>query len=473
MRVLLVSTYELGHQPIHLAAPAAALIAQGHDVRCTDLSVDELDLHDVQWAEKVAFSVPMHTAMRIAQSNAQRIRLLRPELPFCFYGLYAQAGAQAGAGVEMRPATDSVISGEYEEALLAWVAGKGASTSVELGRRNSASAPARYLLAPLDRFARLAITGEERLVGSVEASRGCSHRCRHCPVPVVYDGRVRPVDEDFVLADIDQLVALGAQHINFADPDFLNMPQHSLRLIRAMHQRHPHLTFDCTTKVEHILRHRDLWEEFAGSGCIFVVSAFETVNDTILEYLDKGHIATDASAAVIALREHRIEVRPSWMPFTPWTDISDLTEILDFVIDHDLVTNVDPVQYTLRLLLPQGSLLLDQSSMAPYLRDYDSERLSWTWTHPDPRIDELQVALVKLVEARIGDEPESTFAELEGLIRGEARSSLSSRPSSPRLRGSVSVGPTSQRPRLTESWFCCSEPTEAQLSPSARLIQIH
>jgi len=44
MRVLLISTYELGHQPVQLAMPAAALLAAGHEVRCIDVAVDPLDV---------------------------------------------------------------------------------------------------------------------------------------------------------------------------------------------------------------------------------------------------------------------------------------------------------------------------------------------------------------------------------------------------------------------------------------------
>src|SRR3954453_17775070 len=88
VRVLLVSTYELGHQPLHVASPAAALRNAGHDVRCLDLSVEPWDPEAVEWAEKVACSVPMHTAMRRAMRAAQATRRARPELPICFYGLY-------------------------------------------------------------------------------------------------------------------------------------------------------------------------------------------------------------------------------------------------------------------------------------------------------------------------------------------------------------------------------------------------
>ena len=238
-----------------------------------------------------------------------------------------------------------------------------------------------------------------RIVGSVEASRGCAHRCRHCPVPVVYDGRVRVTDEAAVLADIEQLVAAGATHITFGDPDFLNAPRHSMRVVRAMHARFPQLTFDCTVKVEHVLRHADLWPELADAGCLFVVSAFESVNDAILERLDKGHTAADAAEAVTLLRSFGIDVRPSFLPFTPWTTVDDVIALLDFVHEHDLIGSVDPVQFSIRLLLPRGSLLLDHPDLAPYLGAWDDERLTYTWQAADPSVDALQQEIAAIVEA--------------------------------------------------------------------------
>ena len=462
MRVLLVSTYELGHQPLHVAMPATALLAAGYDVRCVDVAVDPLDGAAVDWADRVAFSVPMHTAMRLALRVAETIRARRPELPLCFYGLYAPVSRD----LTVRSAVDAVIAGEYESGLVAWAGGQDPGPTIQLARVG-ARVPARHLLPPLDRYVRLAVDGEERLVGSVEASRGCSHRCRHCPVPVVYDGRVRTVDEAAVIADVDQLVAAGARHVSFADPDFLNAPLHSRRVVAAIHQRHPHLTFDCTTKVEHILRRPEAWPELAKAGCAFVVSAFESVSETILEHLDKGHTVGDASRAVVMLRDHGIEVRPSWLPFTPWTTTDDLVDLVDFVLAHDLVPNVDPVQYTVRLLLPEGSLLLGRPAMTPHLGPYDPARLGWTWSHPDPAVDQLQKELAALVERRVKQAAALTFAEIDALIRAKA-TAFPARPS----RGSVSQGPGGERARLTEPWFCCSEPTEAQLAPLPPLARL-
>ncbi len=232
-----------------------------------------------------------------------------------------------------------------------------------------------------------------------------------------------------------------------------------------MHDRHPDLTFDATIKVEHLRRDPGVLPVLAGSGCAFVVSAFESVNDRILAVLDKGHTVADMSAVVTALRAHGIEVRPSWLPFTPWTTVDDLVALVDFVAAHDLVANVDPVQYCVRLLVPAGSLLLAEPAMTAHLGGYDRARSGWSWSHPDPALDRLQVEIAALVEARIGLDPEETFAEVGELVR-----SVSPQAPPPPARGAISAGPQGDRARLTEPWFCCSEPTEAQLAPLAPFV---
>ena len=199
-----------------------------------------------------------------------------------------------------------MIAGEYEPALTAWVDQLAAPCATALPaerpiihlQRGSFDPPARELLPGLERYARLAVGGEERLVGYVEASHGCVHRCRHCPVPAVYDGRIRVVQAETVLRDVERLAAMGARHITFGDPDFLNGWRHSVAIVRALHERRPELTFDCTTKVEHVLEHAGVWEEMAASGCLFVVCALESVNDEILARLDKGHTTAQAVQAL-------------------------------------------------------------------------------------------------------------------------------------------------------------------------------
>jgi hypothetical protein len=320
------------------------------------------------------------------------------------------------------------------------------------------------LLPPLDRYARLSAWGELRLAAYVEASHGCAHRCRHCPVPVVYDGRTRLVGIDAVLADVAQLVEMGARHVTFGDPDFLNGPHHALRVVSALHQTFADLTFDVTAKVEHVLAHRDVWSSFAAAGCLFVVSAFESASDTILAHLAKGHSVVQEVEAVAVLRAAGIEPRPSLLPFTPWTKAQDVIDLVDLVSSCDLVGNVDPVQYAIRLLVPPGSLLLASGALDGLVGPYDNEHLGWTWHSADPRLDLLAQRLSRIAE-RAGTESWPAAQAYE-VVRAETFRALgaSAAEHPPKseawLRSAI---PEDERPRLTEAWFCCAEPTTAQL----------
>ncbi|MGA2930124.1 MAG: radical SAM protein, partial [Solirubrobacteraceae bacterium] len=265
-----------------------------------------------------------------------------------------------------------------------------------------------------------------------------------------YDGRIRVVQAETVLCDIERLAGMGARHITFGDPDFLNGWRHSLAIARALHERRPELTFDCTTKVEHVLEHAPVWEELAASGCLFVVCALECVNDEILARLEKGHTTADAVRTIEQLREHGIEIRPSFMPFTPWTTPRDVLEIIEFVAAHDLVANVDPVQYTIRLLVPDGSLLLDREDLREHLGPYDPERLSYPWRSADPEADRLHGRLSALVQQSVAAHEAAglTFARIRTAVREATGQAGGPQPDA------IAVGSTEGRPRLTEPWFC-------------------
>src|SRR5215213_9166400 len=117
LRVVLISTYELGHQPFGLASPAAWLREAGARVSCLDLSVERLDEVAIAEADLVAFYVPMHTATRLAASFVERVKRINPDAHLCFYGLYAPVNEEylreLGAG--------TILGGEFEEGLVALV----------------------------------------------------------------------------------------------------------------------------------------------------------------------------------------------------------------------------------------------------------------------------------------------------------------------------------------------------------------
>jgi len=447
--ILLVACYELGHQPLTVAWPAAFLERRGFRPAVLDVSIEPFDAGRAARARLVAISVPMHTALRLGVAVARRVREVNPGAHVCFYGLYATLNADwllAGDA-------DSVLSGESEAALvdLAERLERGEAPPRRrsvLGRLDF-PAPSRAALPPLTKYAHVERDGRLELAGHVEASRGCKHLCRHCPIPPVYGGRFFVVDREVVLADVGRLVEAGARHITFGDPDFLNGPGHALAVARGVHAAHPGVTFDFTAKVEHLLKHRRHLPELAALGCIFVVSAVESLSDVVLGHLDKGHTRADVVAVLRATRETGIALRPTWVPFTPWTTLADYREMLDFVEVEGLVDHVDPVQYSIRLLVPPGSLLAGSEAMRPHLGPLVEERFSYRWTHPDPAMDALQARVEALVGEAAGrrEDPAVTFALVRALADEAAAAPARPAPPPP--------DPARRRPpRLTEAWFC-------------------
>src|SRR2546429_1424698 len=117
VNVLLCSTYDLGHQPLALAQPAAHLLAAGFDVTCRDLATQGLERRLVEKSDVVAISVPMHTALRLGVQLGSQVKAVKPDVHLCYYGLYASLNA----GYLLEHGADSVIGGEYEGPLVALV----------------------------------------------------------------------------------------------------------------------------------------------------------------------------------------------------------------------------------------------------------------------------------------------------------------------------------------------------------------
>jgi len=457
--ILLVACYELGHQPLAVAWPAAFLERGGYAPATLDVSVEPLDAEKVKRARLVAISVPMHTALRVGVAVAGRVRELSPTCHLCFFGLYATLNAE----YLLARGADSVIGGECEGPLAALVealdrgktgaipgvARPGMTPTPHLARL-AFPVPSRAGLPGLEKYAHLARDGRLELAGHVETSRGCLHHCRHCPIPPVYGGRFFVVPLEVCLADIRQLVAAGATHVTFGDPDFLNGPGHALAVARAMHAEFPRLTFDFTAKVEHLRRHRARLPELAALGCVFVVSAVESLSDTVLAHLDKGHTRGDVLEVARLVRDAGIALRPTWVPFTPWTTLDDYREMLDFVEAEGLIDHVDPVQYSIRLLVPPGSLLLRHPAMRPFLGPLVERDFYYTWTHPDRGMDRLQEGVAAAVAdaAERGEEAAVTFDRVRALA--DVAAERSSRPGVAARLAADRVRP----PHLTEPWFC-------------------
>lgn len=454
--ILLVSCYELGHQPLATAQASAFLRRAGFEPAQLDLAQEPLTPEHARRAGVIVFSVPMHAALRVGVEAARRARTFNPGVEIGFIGLYAWLNRE----YLLDGLASWVLAGESEEMLverLSRAPAGGAAGDAPVLSRLDFPVPHRDDLPPLDRYVMLEHGGRRVPAGYVEGSRGCLHLCRHCPIPPVYGGRFFAIPVETVVADIRAQVAAGARHITFGDPDFLNGPGHARRLARALHGEFPDVTFDFTAKVEHLLRHRALLPELAAAGGLFVVSAVESLSDRVLEALEKGHSRADVFEALTLTRRVGLTLRPSLVAFTPWTTLDDYVELVEFVAGEGLSRQVDPIQLAIRLLIPPGSGLLERDAIRPFLGPLDRARLGYSWRHPDPRMDALALAVTGLVEqgTRRGDAPEAIVEA----IRAAAVSVREGRPVPPRPAGAAGR----DVPRLTESWFCCAEPAPEQL----------
>jgi radical SAM superfamily enzyme YgiQ (UPF0313 family) len=460
MKVSLINPYELGRQPFGLAEAAAWLQRDGCTVACCDLSIQKLESCLTPDTDVVAIYVAMHTATRIALEALPKIRQLAPRASLCVYGLYAPMNSALFRSLGVT----TVLGGEYETGLLSMVRrvrdGHGEQQSepeIALDKIEFI-APDRSKLPELSQYASLITPdGTRRTVGFVETTRGCKYLCRHCPVVPVYRGHFRVIPADIVLDDIRAQVASGAQHISFGDPDFFNGPGHALRIVRALHAEFPALSYDATIKIEHIVSYPQEMQILKDTGCLFILSAVEAVDDAILEQLDKGHTRADFIAALDLLRTTGIALAPTFVAFTPWTTLENYLELLRHVVDLQLIEAVAPVQLSIRLLVPAGSCILEIDSIADRIGAFDPQLLGHPWSNPDARVDALQ----QQVQAWV------SRADAEGLSRAQIFAGIwklaheqAGLPVPP-LELQHSGQPV---PRLSENWYCCAEPTCEQLT---------
>ena len=454
MRVLLISTYDLGRQPFGLASPAAWLRAAGADVECVDTSRVPLGDHEIASASVIAFYLPMHTATRLAVPLIDRARRVNPSARLCAYGLYAPLNAP---WLRERGITE-ILGPEAEADLVGIAKSKITNHKSQITNHKSQRLPRLRFITPdraglpaLEQYASLRMPdGSRRVMGSTDATRGCKHLCRHCPIVPVYQGQFRVVPLDVVMQDVRAQVATGAQHISFADPDFLNGPTHARHLVERFYAEWPDVSYDVTIKIEHLLTHADMVPVLRDTGCLFITSAVEAVDDFVLEHLMKGHTRADFIAVAGLCRDAGITLVPTFVPFTPWTTLAGYVELLDVLEALDLVEQVAPIQLAIRLLVTSGSTLLELSDIRAVVAPFDPASLTWPWTHQDPAVDALQTAVMQLVGGASGAPRADVFAAISALAREHA--GLPSRP------GQVTRG--TPVPCVSEPWYCCAEPME-------------
>ena len=463
MNIVLISTYELGRQPFGLASPAAWLRQRGHNVVALDLARQSLDEASIGSAQLLAIYLPMHTATRLATQLIPQLRKQNPSAHLCCYGLYGPMNVNylRALGVS------TILGGEFEEGLVQLAERLSAN-----GRQESAQpvesmismarlqfeVPDRSGMPAMEKYAHLIVPGDGfRIVGSTEASRGCKHLCRHCPIVPVYKGVFRIVGRDVVLEDVRRQVAAGAQHITFGDPDFFNGIRHAMELVEAFHREFPAITYDVTIKIEHLLQYEEHLPTLHDTGCLFVISAVESVDNAVLEFLDKGHTREDFLRVVKAFRDLGMALHPTFVPFTLWTTVDGYLDLLRVIEAQGVIENVAPIQLGIRLLIPEGSRMLELEDVRRQVGPFDPQSLAYPWKNADPRLDALSDIVQEIAAAAEGQK-ESRPATFERIWKAaHAAAGL------PAPQIDIPSSSHAAIPFLSEPWYCCAEPTRDQL----------
>ena len=456
MQVLLISTYDLGRQPFGLASPAAWIREAGATVTCADLSRDSLPESVARGADLIAIHLPMHTATRLALPLIERLKNLNRQAHFCCYGLYGppneallrQLGIHTVLGAEVEAELVSLV--EH----LQQISSDGSmALNLELEEdgnkipRLRFRVPDRTGLPSLSRYASLCTgDGKKLITGYTEASRGCRHLCRHCPIVPIYQGVFRVVPVDIVVADVRAQVDAGAKHITFGDPDFFNGPRHAVKVVEALAKSFPNVTYDVTIKIQHLLSHSQYLRVLSDTGCLFVTSAVESVDDRVLVLLDKGHTCKDFERAVELCERAKLSLSPTFVAFTPWTSVDGYVDLLETIVRLDLVEVVSPIQLGVRLLIPRGSKLLELSEIRSLVEPFDQVNLIYPWRNLDPRVDILHRDVMKIIGSRGSDVRRSVFNDIRSLAREVAGLRPEMYPPPARPRATV--------PYLDEPWYC-------------------
>ena len=437
MKILLLSFYDLGKQPKIISELYKKLDNGSNQIDIVDYSIEEKDL-TLDNYDVLGIYASMHTASVLAEQYLRDRKL--PNKLFVF-GLYANVFSEMFSDFQSIHSFDS----DELESLL----------EVQLNPNYSFkhSVPDRTILPSITDYSHIVDGSNNLIAGSVETTYGCKHECTHCPVPIEFKGMFKTFGTEKIITDVTNQVEEGAKHISFNDPDFFNGPKHALKILQLLNEKHPSITYDSTIKVEHILKYPDYFQELKNLNMLFVISAFETTNDHVLNILQKNHSFNDLNKAVELSLENNIDIRPTWMPFSPWTEQNDLISIIKLIENYKLRETVDPIQLTIKLLVPKNSLILKKPEMKEYLLDYDPASFSYAWQYKFPNIDNIQNELFTYVLQHESENEYTQYLGLVDILESHTNETL------------LNSEKYSQRivPKLSETWFCCAEPNKIQL----------
>jgi hypothetical protein len=177
----------------------------------------------------------------------------------------------------------------------------------------------------------------------------------------------------------------------------------------------------------------------------------------VLGFLDKGHTREDFLRVIRTFRELGMTLHPTFVPFTPWTILDGYLDLLRVIAEQGVIENVAPVQLGIRLLIPEGSRMLELEEVRRLVGPFDPQSLAYPWKNTDPRLDALSET-VQQIAAAAERQKESRPATFDRIWKAaHAAAGLSAPQLNLSALSQVSI------PFISEPWYCCAEPTQDQL----------
>jgi radical SAM superfamily enzyme YgiQ (UPF0313 family) len=413
MKVIVATTFESGYQPLNAICAATAIKDAGFDVSLVDVYVEGLHEANFYYADVICISIPLFDSLSTGVQLAENIEKWNSKAKIVFFGQYATINANSLTGKY----SHYTIVGEWEIPLVNLVKylngfetdllgvvdiakARSNKTIIPYLNRSDFTLPDRSLSPPLIKYPQPQIDrllGEKQIVGGVEGTRGCHHKCTYCSVYAAYKGKIIIVPGDLIERDVEALVAQGMTHLTFTDADFFNAKKHNLKLMRKLHDEFPSLTYDFTTRVDHILENKEIIKEMVQLGLAFITTALEFPKQEVLDQVIKEIDMPMIKEAINFVLSLGIKLNPTFIMFNPWVGLEDLALFYHFVEENKLENIIDPIQFETRLHLYKGSPLLSNN---PSIRNLELEEheFHFDWKHPDPRVDTLFTESVTPVE---------------------------------------------------------------------------
>lgn len=412
MNVLLISIFEGGYQSITLSTAYQSLTEEAvvRDIDILDIYVNGVDEEKIKGKEIVFISLPLFDAVLPGVELMSTIRRLNAGAKICFYGQHATIHAMRLT----EKGADYCILGDWELPMKSLVNSLNEGTHLALPgimsksdltepapffSKKGFSVPDRSVLPSLEKYQNKQLNkllGKDVVVGSTELARGCKHKCLYCSVYAAYDGRVIKIPAEVITEDVNNLVAAGMTHLTFIDADWFSTRQYGIDILTELHQQHPELTFDITTRVDHIIENESRMEQLRELNVRIITSALEFPREKVLKIFNKQVTVKDTEKAIRIMKTSGIMLNPTFIMYNPWVGIQDIEYFQEWIDKVDLRNDIDPIQFETRLSLYKGSpLLLTDEIKNISLTEHD---FHYAWMHSDPWVDELFQASVTPAE---------------------------------------------------------------------------